>query len=360
LVQVSLEHVFKVFGKVSALQDVNIQVSEGELFLILGPSGCGKTTALRIVAGFYKPDSGLLRFDGTTVNDVPPYKRNIGMVFQNYALWPHMSVYENVAFGLKMRKVATNDRVERVRKVLDLVKMREYADRFPNQLSGGQQQRIALARALVIEPSVLLLDEPLSNLDAKLRMEMRGEIRRIHRELGITTVYVTHDQSEALAIADRIAVMNIGRVAQVGEPREIYQNPQSPFVAGFMGESNTLSGQIKTINKTTGTALIDLEGNFTLEGHLPKDFSAYSAGDSVKCFIRVGSIFGNPANGQKIQAKVLSLTYHGEEEYYELELPSGEFLRAMRFNPTGIPLSVGETVIIPLPPANIKLLKEPE
>ncbi len=185
---------------------------------MLGPSGCGKTTALRIIAGFYRPDTGTLKFDEAEISSLPPYKRNTGMVFQNYALWPHMNIYDNVAFGLKMRKVSSSNRVERVKRMLDLVRMRDYAERFPNQLSGGQQQRIALARALVIEPSVLLLDEPLSNLDAKLRIEMRSEIRRIQKELGITTIYVTHDQSEALAIADRIAVMNVGTISQIGTP----------------------------------------------------------------------------------------------------------------------------------------------
>jgi iron(III) transport system ATP-binding protein len=358
LVTVTFEHVSKSFGKVRAVDDATFTIGEGELFLLLGPSGCGKTTALRIVAGFYKPDSGTLKFDGKEVNDLPPYKRNTGMVFQNYALWPHMTVYENVAFGLKVRNVTSTERVERVKRILDIVRMRDYADRLPSQLSGGQQQRIALARALVIEPSVLLLDEPLSNLDAKLRLEMRSEIRRIQKHLGITTVYVTHDQAEALSLADRIAVMNLGRISQLGSPREVYEYPENRFVAGFMGEANVFDGTIETIRKETGTSRVKIDDHLRIEGRLPKDFATYSIGDKVSCFIRLESVLGNEPCEQKLQAKVLDTSYYGESERYELELPGKRILRAVRFNPTGRAFNPGETLEISLPAEKVIVLKE--
>lgn len=358
MVKVSLDHVTKAFGSVKAVQDVSVGIGEGELFLMVGPSGCGKTTALRIIAGFYKPDTGSVRFDDKEVNDLPPYKRNTGMVFQNYALWPHMNIYDNVAFGLKIRKVPSSERVDRIKRVLDIVRMREYAERFPNQLSGGQQQRIALARALVIEPSVLLLDEPLSNLDAKLRVEMRSEIRRIQKELGITTIYVTHDQSEALAIADRIAVMNVGCISQVGTPREIYQYPQNPFVASFMGEPNIIDGRIDTINKETGLVRVRIDEKLVLEGRLPRDLSSYTNGDKVSCFIRPETILGNEQSPQRFQVKVLETSYQGQTEHYSFELPDGRVLRAIGFNPSGHLVQVGETMTIELPAEKVMVLKQ--
>jgi iron(III) transport system ATP-binding protein len=358
LVKVSLDHVSKAFGAVNALQDVSVNIKEGELFLMVGPSGCGKTTALRIIAGFYKPDTGSVKFDENEVTNLPPYKRNTGMVFQNYALWPHMNIYENVAFGLKMRKVTSSDRVERVKRVLEIVKMREYAERFPNQLSGGQQQRIALARALVIEPNVLLLDEPLSNLDAKLRVEMRSEIRRIQKELGITTIYVTHDQTEALAIADRIAVMNVGCISQVGTSKEIYQYPQNSFVASFMGEPNVLEGEIESISKETALARVRIGGNLTLEGRLPRDFSSYAAGDKVSCFIRPEAILGNEESPQKFTVKILETSYQGQTENYQFELPGGRVLRAVGFNPVGGTMQSGGDVTIQLPAEKVMVLKQ--
>ena len=358
MVKVSLDHVTKAFGAVKALQDVSVAIGEGELFLMVGPSGCGKTTALRVIAGFYRPDTGSVRFDEKEVNDLPPYKRNAGMVFQNYALWPHMSVYENVAFGLKMRKVNPKDRVDRVKRVLDIVRMREFAERFPNQLSGGQQQRIALARALVIEPSVLLLDEPLSNLDAKLRVEMRSEIRRIQKELGITTIYVTHDQTEALAIADRIAVMNMGSISQVGTPREVYEYPTNTFVASFMGEPNMIAGRIDMIIKKDGLARVRIDETLELEGRLPREFSSYSVGDKVGCFIRQESILGNDQSKQSFSVKVLEASYQGQTEHYALELPNGTVLRSVGFNPSAGPHSVGDTMTIHLPVEKVMVLKE--
>ena len=214
--QIRLDHIVKTFDATRAVDDVCLKIAEGELFFLLGPSGCGKTTCLRIIAGFYQPDAGQLMFGDRVMNGVPPHKRNTGMVFQNYALWPHMTVSENIAYGLILRRVDKATRAKRVAEALEMVQMSEYADRPVNKLSGGQQQRIALARALVIEPDVLLLDEPLSNLDAQLRLEMRHEIKQIHSRTGTTAVYVTHDQAEALSLADRMAIMKDGEIVQVG------------------------------------------------------------------------------------------------------------------------------------------------
>lgn len=247
MVKVALKGITKRFGEVVAAKDVNLEIDHGEFFTLLGPSGCGKTTTLRIIAGLEWPDEGKLFFDGQDITDLPPYKRNTGMVFQNYAIWPHMSVFENVAYGLKVRKISKGDVKDKVHKSLDLVKLGGLEKRFPSQLSGGQQQRVALARALVIEPEVLLLDEPLSNLDAKLRVEMREEIKELQSELGITAIYVTHDQEEAMVISDRVAIQNQGAVQQIGTPREIYYKPQNLFIATFIGRGTLLEGVAESI-----------------------------------------------------------------------------------------------------------------
>src|SRR5215204_691331 len=242
--RVRIANISKSFGQTPALRDVSLEVEPHELFFLLGPSGCGKTTLLRLIAGFYEPDAGQLFFGDQPINGVPPHRRNTGMVFQNYALWPHMTVAQNVAYGLDVRAVAADEKKRRVAEALEIVQMQPYAQRFPNQLSGGQQQRVALARALVIRPAVLLLDAPLSNLDARLRLEMREEIRRIHSQTRITTIYVTHDQKEALSLASRLAVLRDGLVEQIGDPRSVYRNPKNQFVADFIGETNWLSGLV--------------------------------------------------------------------------------------------------------------------
>jgi len=251
--KVLIERVRKVYPSAdgrptAAVDDISLAIQPGELFFLLGPSGCGKTTLLRMVAGFIEPTSGRIAFeDDAGVRDVTylaPEKRNTGMVFQSYALWPHMTVEQNVAFGLDVRGVTKAEKAQRVREALASVRMEQYAARKPTQLSGGQQQRVALARALVIRPSVLLLDEPLSNLDARLRLELRSEIRRVCKSAGITTIYVTHDQKEALSMADRVAVLAAGKVVQVGTPRELYQAPTTRFVAEFLGETNILPGTV--------------------------------------------------------------------------------------------------------------------
>jgi iron(III) transport system ATP-binding protein len=244
---VKLDHVTKMFGENKGVEDVDIYIKPGSFFTFLGPSGCGKTTTLRMIAGFYYPTKGKIYFDDKDITMVKPNKRNIGMVFQNYALFPHMTVYENIAFGLKVRKLSNSDIKKKVEKVQELVHLEGYGSRKVSELSGGQQQRVALARALVIEPDILLLDEPLSNLDAKLREETRIEIKRIQVELGTTTIYVTHDQHEAMAMSDQIMVMNKGVVQQVGTPQEIYNRPVNRFVASFIGDSNILEGIIKEV-----------------------------------------------------------------------------------------------------------------
>jgi len=249
MVRVTLKGITKRFGDVVAADNITLEINHGEFFTLLGPSGCGKTTTLRIIAGLEWPDEGKVFFDDEDVTNVPPYKRNTGMVFQNYAIWPHMSVFDNVAYGLRVRKLPRSEIKERVRKALDLVKLTGLEKRFPSQLSGGQQQRVALARALVIEPKVLLLDEPLSNLDAKLRVEMREEIKELQRNLGITTIYVTHDQEEAMVISDRVAIQNHGAIHQVGTPREIYYRPKNLFVATFLGRGTLLEGVIDRVER---------------------------------------------------------------------------------------------------------------
>ena len=234
-VPITIEKLTKRFGTKTVLDGIDLQIAAGELFFLLGPSGCGKTTLLRAVAGLNEPDSGRILAGERDVTHLPPHRRDMGMVFQSYALWPHMTLRENVAFGLEMRSVRKTDAAPRVRRALEMVKLADRADSKPNELSGGQQQRVALARALVIEPQCLLLDEPLSNLDAKLRLEMRTEIRRICKEAGLTAIYVTHDQKEALSIADRLAILDQGHLLQVGAPQDVYTRPKTRFIAQFIG-----------------------------------------------------------------------------------------------------------------------------
>lgn len=243
--KIRIEHARKVYnGKTVVIDDLNLTIENGELFTLLGPSGCGKTTLLRMIAGFNSIEGGDFFFGETRINDMEPSKRNIGMVFQNYAIFPHLTVRDNVAFGLKQRKVAKEELETRTDEYLKLMQIDQFADRKPDQLSGGQQQRVALARALVINPDVLLMDEPLSNLDAKLRVDMRQAIRDIQRRIGITTVYVTHDQEEAMTISDHIAVMNLGEIQQVGSPKELYHKPHNEFVANFIGKTNLIDAKI--------------------------------------------------------------------------------------------------------------------
>ncbi|RJR41125.1 MAG: ABC transporter ATP-binding protein [Desulfobacteraceae bacterium] len=242
---VRLENLVKRFGSLEAVSHVSLDIQDGELFTLLGPSGCGKTTILRLIGGFHKPDQGEIFFGSRPVAHIPPYERSIGMVFQNYALWPHMKIDENVAYGLRIKKVAKSEIREKVNRALGLVNLKGLENRYPGQLSGGQQQRVALARALVLNPDLLLLDEPLSNLDAKIRLQVRAEIRKLQKDLGITTIYVTHDQEEALTLSDRIAVLNQGKLQQTGTPLVLYERPEHPFVADFIGINNLISGVVE-------------------------------------------------------------------------------------------------------------------
>ena len=243
-VNISLTNLIKRYGDLTIIPDLNAQIHNGEFFTLLGPSGCGKTTLLRMIAGFNSVEGGEIKFDDTVINGIPAHKRNIGMVFQNYAIFPHLTVRKNVEYGLKIRKIDKAEIKKRTDEILEIVRITELQDRSPERLSGGQQQRVALARAVVIHPSVLLMDEPLSNLDAKLRIEMRGAIREIQKRVGITTVYVTHDQEEALAISDRIAVMHAGIIQQIGAPESIYTRPYNLHVSTFIGHSNIFNGHL--------------------------------------------------------------------------------------------------------------------
>jgi len=260
LASITIDGVSRSFGAVHAVRDVSVTVADGEFFTLLGPSGCGKTTLLRMVAGFADLEAGAIRFGERRIDTLPPHKRNTGMVFQNYAIFPNLTVADNVAYGLRARRVGAPDIADRVGRALRLVQLQGYDARWPHQLSGGQLQRVAIARALVIEPEVLLLDEPLSNLDAQLRVEMRAEIRQLQQTLGITAIYVTHDQEEALSISDRIAVMRAGRFEQIGAPKDVYRDPETPFVAEFMGTTNLLVGTVAgdsgqgTVVRVGGTA----------------------------------------------------------------------------------------------------------
>ncbi len=319
MVTVYLENISKRFGSVVAVDNISLSVNEGEFYTLLGPSGCGKTTTLRMIAGFYKPDNGNIFFSKTRINDVPPHKRDTGMVFQNYALWPHMTIFSNVAFGLQMRKFPREEITKRVKQILKLVGMAGLEDRSPGQLSGGQQQRVALARALVIEPQVLLLDEPLSNLDAKLRVDMRTEIRRIQKELAITSIYVTHDQEESLSISDKIAVMNEGRLEQVGTPREIYEQPKNKFVAEFIGSINFIKGTIISLdgpNVTLDSAFGKITAQ-TIKGQV------IAKNQEVLCAVRpevfrITSKSQGAAQENAIFGTVMQLTYLGDMVKYQI------------------------------------------
>ena len=258
MARLEIEHLTKRYGEFVAARDVTLTVEEGEFLVLLGPSGCGKTTTLRMVAGFVEPSEGAVRLGGRDITRLPPWQRNTGLVFQSYALFPHMTVNQNVAFALEMRQVPKPEIAPRVAEALSLVRLGHLGDRFPRQLSGGQQQRVALARALVFRPDILLLDEPLSNLDAKLREEVRVEIRSLQRDLGITTVMVTHDQEEALTIADRLVVMNEGRVRQIGSQRDLYERPADRFVAGFVGRGSFLDGEMVEAGRFRSAGGLDI------------------------------------------------------------------------------------------------------
>jgi ABC-type Fe3+/spermidine/putrescine transport system ATPase subunit len=315
MVGVELVEVSKRYGAEVAADRVTLSIRPGELFSLLGPSGCGKTTLLRIVAGFVEADSGSVSFapaDGgpaRPVDGVPPHRRGAAMVFQNYALWPHMTVAKNVAFGLEMRRLPRAEVRRRVAAALEMVEMSDAAAKRPNELSGGQQQRVALARALVVEPELVLLDEPLSNLDAKLRQGMRSEIKRIHGATGVTMIYVTHDQKEALTLASRIAVMNRGRALEVGEPRELYSRPRTRFAAGFLGEANFFSGTVAGGAEAGRLALTTAFGRVEGRSVVP-----LAAGTEVEWIVRPEALAIGPpgARTNSVEAVVRDVQFAGE------------------------------------------------
>ncbi len=325
MISVIIEGLVKRFGSLTALNGIDLRIEPGELFFLLGPSGCGKTTLLRSIAGFYIPEEGSIKFGDEDVTRLPPHKRNTGMMFQSYALWPHLNVAGNVAFGLEERKVPKAEIKRRVAEALASVKMDHLAERKINQLSGGQQQRVALARALVIRPRCLLLDEPLSNLDAKLRLEMRTEIRRACKESGLTAVYVTHDQKEALSIADRLAILEGGKIAQIGPPREVYRRPRSRLVADFISETNFIPGEVMSTDHRechVKTVHGEFVGFLTDPGWTP------AAGEKAIISVRPESWRLERANSYSatinaIRGAIGTGTYLGEVAQYDFQ-PSAE------------------------------------
>ena len=337
---VRLEKIGKRFGEIWAVRHVDFDIAPGEFYTLLGPSGCGKTTLLRIIAGFVTPDEGTVFLDGRAVDRLPPWKRNLGMVFQNYALWPHMTVFDNVAFGLKERKVARREFEPRVMTALEQVGLRGTEARRPSQLSGGQQQRVALARTLVIQPRVLLLDEPLSNLDAKLRGEMRLELLKLQRDIGLTTIYVTHDQEEALALSTRIAVMNLGRIVQEGKPRDVYETPRDRFVASFVGKSNFFSGTV--VHSSDRRLEVKTDEGFPIKAALPAGLKGVGQMRKLLLYVRPEAIELVVAGDQlpnenRISGRVAASAYQGSLVEYEIEA-AGRIIKVNETNPKGKPL----------------------
>lgn len=321
---VDLRNVTLAYGDFVAVKDVSLTIRKGEFVTLLGPSGCGKTTILRSIAGLVQPTGGEINVAGRRIDNIPIHKRNIGLVFQNYALFPHKSIYDNIAFGLKYRNVEKSLIAQKVKRALDMVRLPGVEKKLPSEMSGGQQQRMALARAIVIEPDVLLLDEPLSALDANLREEMRTELKIIQREVGITTIFVTHDQEEALAMSDRIVVMNKGLIEQVGTPEEVYRRPESRFVASFLGQSNLLEGNIARIQD--GVASVQLQSGVTLAAAAP---AAARTGDAVTAVVRAQKVqLGPPGKATGLAARIASTSYLGGSAAYFVEL-AGQRLQSI-------------------------------
>lgn len=317
--RVKIEGATKVYGNFKACDHINLDIKEGEFFTLLGPSGCGKTTLLRMIAGFNSIDDGKIYFNDRVINHIPADKRNIGMVFQNYAIFPHMTVQQNVAYGLKARKIKGQELTKRTMEAMEMMQIDNLKDRMPSQLSGGQQQRVALARAIVIHPDVLLMDEPLCNLDAKLRVTMRTGIKKIQKQLNITTIYVTHDQEEALSISDRIAVMHDGHVEQLGEPQEIYTSPSNMFVANFIGTSTFLDG-------TAENGIVNLLGKKKLSFAMDKSFHG-----NVKVSVRPEYVrLGAPKDGE-ITGTITLATFLGDFMNYEIELENHQIIEVNEY-----------------------------
>jgi spermidine/putrescine ABC transporter ATP-binding subunit len=354
-----IEEVTKRFGSVTAVDDVTLEIREGEFFGLLGPSGCGKTTLLRMLAGFETPDSGRLLLDGRDLAGVKPNKRPVNMMFQSYALFPHMTVERNVAYGLRMEGVSKRDALERAQEALEMVQLPGFGRRRPSQLSGGQKQRVALARALAKEPRVLLLDEPLSALDRQIRGEMQIELKRIQHALGVTFVVVTHDQEEALTMADRIAVLDRGRVVQMGAPEELYERPATPFVAGFLGDSNVFSGTVELADG--GAALRDGEARWIVD---PASVSGLGlgAGDRASAVVRperiaIAPAAAPPAVENLVSGVVAETVYLGAARKLVVDLPGGQTVQIrLESHRDELELSPGDTVVVGWSPADAALV----
>lgn len=355
-----LAGITKKFEKFTAVKDMNLLVEKGEFIALLGESGCGKTTTLRMVAGFIEPTDGAISIKGKKINDLPTHKRNIGIVFQDYALFPHLTVFDNIAFGLKLQKLNKSHIKKKVAKMLAMVKLDGLEKRYPRELSGGQQQRVAVARALVMEPDVLLLDEPLSNLDAKLREDMQVEIRNIQQNIGITTILVTHDQAEAMSIADRIVIMKKGEIRQVGTPKQVFEEPTSQFIADFMGYTNFFDGKIESIDKKEGICQINvLDKKFKAEY---KHDMTCKVGDQIQLTIRPENIelvkdVDNTTENTFI-TYVKSVSYKGAVTRLTTDDFIGKGLCIDCANISDV--KVGNKIAISLPYKNIKFFKKEE
>ena len=344
-VGINISHALKKYGNTTVIPDLSLKINNGEFFTLLGPSGCGKTTLLRMIAGFNSIEGGDFMFNETRINDMDPGKRNIGMVFQNYAIFPNMTVRKNVAFGLKNRGIDTEKIKEETDKFLKIVHVDQYADRMPERLSGGQQQRVALARALVIKPDVLLMDEPLSNLDAKLRIEMRTVIKNIQRDVGITTVYVTHDQEEAMAVSDRVAVMKDGVIHHCGKPKNIYQRPADLFVATFIGKSNLLSAKLASKN---GKNIVTFKNGYSVEfSNIREDADT----EDVIVSARPEELIIHKSAGEEkegIWATVTDSVFLGLNTHYFARLETGEEVEIVQESDVDEIISRGSRILLTL------------
>ncbi|BCM18733.1 ABC transporter ATP-binding protein [Mesorhizobium sp. J8] len=339
------------YGKFVAVRDFSLSIRKGSFVTLLGPSGCGKTTILRSIAGLVDISAGQIMIGGQRVDDVPIYKRNIGLVFQSYALFPHKTVFDNVAFGLKYRNVAKPEIKRKVSQALDMVRLPGSEKKLPSQLSGGQQQRIALARAIVFEPQVLLLDEPLSALDANMREEMRVEIKKIQKETGITAIFVTHDQEEALSMSDRIVVMNAGSAEQIGTPEEVYERPATAFVADFLGKANMLSG---TVSRSDGPILVALASGQTVNVQAPKPLAQ---GSAVTVVVRPQKLSVGGASANRLPGRIVSASYLGGSAIYEVDIGGKTNIRANAAI-DGRVLREGEAIELGFDPDDCVLLDE--
>ena len=353
-----VKNLSKNFGKVKAVQEVSFEATEGRVLSLLGPSGCGKTTMLRCIAGFENPDRGEIYLDDRKITSIPPEKRGIGMVFQNYALWPHMTVYGNLAFGLQIRKVPKDEINKKIKKVLGMVQLEGYENRYPRQMSGGQQQRIAMARALIFEPGIMLLDEPLSNLDAQLREEMRFEFIELQKNLGITAIYVTHDQAEALVISDKILILDQGKMIQFGTPKEIYSNPKNKFVAGFIAVTSFINGRIDSFTEEKKKVIVKTDDGLVIHGFN----NSFDMGQKVSVAMRMNVIkFIQDENKSDkntvniFKGKIIQSSYLGNIIDYKIKVGNWEVRTKSdaKYN-----FNVGEEVTFYLSPEDIIVTRE--